>query len=58
MREIDEYGLKLCRYQANLFSVSREQAECSSPVFLRRFMYSDAARRMDVFCSRHRLRII
>ena len=47
MREIDEYGLKLCRYQANLFSVSREQAESSSPVFLRRFMYSDAARRMD-----------
>ena len=47
MREFDEYGLELCKYQAVLFSISREKAKCSSPVFLRRFMYSDAARRMD-----------
>ena len=47
MRKFDEYGLSLCRYQAGLFSLSEKRAECSSPVFLRRFMYSDAARRMD-----------
>ena len=47
MKNFDEYGLRLCRYQAILFSLSREETECSSPVFLRRFMYSSAARRMD-----------
>lgn len=47
MKEFDEYGLKLCKYQAGVFSLSREKVECSSPVFLRRFMYSDVARRMD-----------
>ena len=47
MKNFNEYGLKLCRYQAILFSLSREKTECSSPVFLRRFMYSGAARRMD-----------
>lgn len=47
MREFDEYGLKLSRYQGELFLMSKEKAACSSPVFLRRFMYSDVARRMD-----------
>lgn len=47
MRDFDEYGLKLCRYQGELFSMSKEKVECSSPVFLRRFMYSDVAQRMD-----------
>lgn len=47
MREMDEYGLKLCRYQAELFEESVGSTECSSKIFLRRFMLSDAARRMD-----------
>ncbi len=47
MRDFDEYGLKLCRYQGELFSMSKEKVECSSPIFLRRFMYSDVAQRMD-----------
>ncbi len=47
MREIDSYGLKLCEFQANLFEKSIEEAECSSPVFLRRFMNSELAERMD-----------
>ena len=47
MKNFDDYGLKLCRYQGELFSISKEKVECSSPVFLRRFMYSDVARRMD-----------
>lgn len=47
MRAFDDYGLKLCRYQGELFSISKEKVECSSPIFLRRFMYSNVARRMD-----------
>lgn len=47
MREIDDYGLKVCRYQGNLFRESLDYTECSSPVFLRRFMYSEVAERMD-----------
>ncbi|MEE1314275.1 MAG: antitoxin [Faecalimonas sp.] len=47
MREFDEYGLKLCRYQAVVFQMSNKKTECSSPIFLRRFMYSDVAQRMD-----------
>lgn len=47
MREIDDYGLKICKYQGSLFQASLEKTECSSPVFLRRFMYSDVAKRMD-----------
>lgn len=47
MRGFDEYGLKMCRYQGQLFLLSREKAACSTPIFLRRFMHSDVARRMD-----------
>lgn len=47
MREINDYGLKICKYQGNLFQESLERSDCSSPIFLRRFMYSDVARRMD-----------
>lgn len=47
MKNLDDYGMRMCRYQAELFARSREDVSCSSPVFLRRFMYSDLARRMD-----------
>lgn len=47
MREFDEYGLKMCQYQGNLFSESLNRTKCSSPIFLRRFMYSKTAERMD-----------
>lgn len=47
MRDFDEYGLKICRYQGELFLMSKEMVECSSPIFLRRFMYSNVAQRMD-----------
>lgn len=47
MKEFDDYGLKLCQYQGELFSMSKEKLECSSPIFLRRFMYSNVAKRMD-----------
>lgn len=47
MREFDEIGLKLCRLQAEVFEKSAEKAECSSLIFMRRFMNSAVALRMD-----------
>ncbi len=47
MKKIDETGLKLCKAQAELFAASVSLAECSSAVFLRRFMNSKVAKRMD-----------
>ena len=47
MRQIDSMGLKLCKYQARLFQSSLDQTQCSSKIFIRRFMYSDLAKRMD-----------
>ena len=47
MRDFDEYGLSMCRYQGELFAESLKYAACSTPVFLRRFMYSQTAARMD-----------
>ena len=44
---IDETGLKLCKIQAKIFESSIKKTECSSAVFVRRFMLSDIARRMD-----------
>lgn len=47
MRKMDHYGLKLCQFQAQLFQNSIEETECSSGIFVRRFMHSDLAKRMD-----------
>ena len=47
MKAFDEIGLKLCRIQAELFVFSASKLECSSPIFLRRFMFSKVAARMD-----------
>lgn len=47
MKKMDETGKKLCKAQAELFVSSIELAECSSAIFLRRFMYSSVAKRMD-----------
>ena len=47
MRTIDEMGNKLCRAQAELFVSTITLTNCSSAVFLRRFMYSAVAKRMD-----------
>ena len=47
MKEMDSYGLKLCKFQAELFEQSINAAECSSAIFIRRFMLSDLAKRMD-----------
>ena len=47
MRKMDHYGLRLCKFQAELFEKSIEIADCSSKIFIRRFMLSDLAKRMD-----------
>lgn len=48
MKKMDNYGLRLCKYQAELFEKSIDKAECSSKIFIRRFMHSDYAKRMDM----------
>ena len=47
MKDFDERGMKLCRMQARLFVLSASKLKCSSPVFMRRFMLSGVASRMD-----------
>lgn len=47
MKEMDSIGLKLCSYQAVLFDHSIEGTNCSSKIFIRRFMNSNLAERMD-----------
>lgn len=47
MKNMDEAGLKCCKAQADLFVASLKLTECSSAVFLRRFMNSSVAKRMD-----------
>ena len=44
---MDNYGLKLCKFQAELFEKSSDEENCSSKIFIRRFMLSDLAKRMD-----------
>ena len=47
MRKMDSLGLKMCSYQASLFEASIDNTECSSKIFIRRFMNSELAERMD-----------
>ena len=47
MKKIDKEGLRLCALQAEVFAASLTVTQCSSPVFIRRFMHSEVAARMD-----------
>lgn len=47
MKKMDSLGLKICSYQAKLFENSIEKTNCSSKIFIRRFMNSKLAKRMD-----------
>lgn len=47
MREMDGNGLNLCDMQAKIFACTLKYTKCSSAVFIRRFMLSEFARRMD-----------
>ena len=46
MREFDHSGLLIAEYQGKLFEKS-EELNCSSPIFLRRFLHSNLLRRLD-----------
>ena len=46
MKKFDHDGLLLAEYQGKLFEKSTE-LRCSTAVFLRRFLYSDLAKKMD-----------
>ena len=48
MKTIDQDGLLLCKMQGEVFRLAGEVLSCSSPVFIRRFMNSEVARRMDL----------
>ena len=47
MRTIDRDGLLLCELQGKTFELSVDQTAYSSPIFVRRFMNSQAAKWMD-----------
>lgn len=47
MRKMDSYGLNLCKFQAELFQKSADEIACGTKIFIRRFMLSDLAKRMD-----------
>ena len=46
-REFDENGLLLAGYQAELFEKSVEHCDCSSLIFLRRFLKSEHLKKLD-----------
>ncbi len=46
MRKFDHDGLLLSEYQGKLFGKSTE-LNCSSPVFIRRFLHSDLLKKLD-----------
>lgn len=47
MKKIDKDGLLLCEIQANLFEESLIKTNCSSEVFIRRYMNSEIATVLD-----------
>lgn len=47
MRQFDHEGLLLAEYQGRLFERSAD-LDCSSPVFLRRFLHSDLLKKLDL----------
>lgn len=47
MRKISTDGLLLCKLQAETFEISIEKTDASSEIFIRRFMKSEIAKRLD-----------
>ena len=46
MREFDHNGLLLAEFRGKLFEKS-EELNCSSPIFIRRFLHSDLLKKLD-----------
>ncbi len=47
MKPLDSIEIKLCQAQAKIFEASIDKVQCSSPIFIRRFMNSSVAKSMD-----------
>ena len=47
MKKIDNVGLMLCKLQGQIFEQSVHHMRCSSAVFIREYMLSNVAQRMD-----------
>lgn len=47
MKQIDKNGLILCELQGQTFQLSVSDTQTSSEIFIRRFMKSDIARKLD-----------
>lgn len=47
MKDLDTNGIRLAEYQANLFALSVDRFECSSAIFLRRFIHSNLLKVLD-----------
>lgn len=47
MKKVDKDGYTLCVLQATVFELSLEKMNSSSPIFIRRFMNSEIAKRLD-----------
>lgn len=47
MKPLSSMEIQLCKKQAKIFEASIKSAEYSSPIFIRRFMYSSVAKSMD-----------
>lgn len=47
MKKINKNGLLLCELQASAFEISVDRMDSSSEIFIRRFMRSEIARRLD-----------
>ncbi len=47
MKPLSSIEIKLCQKQAKIFELSIDKTEYSSPIFIRRFMYSSIAKSFD-----------
>lgn len=47
MREIDDTGLLLAKYQSDLFEMTVKELSCSSAYFYKKFAFSKLVQRMD-----------
>ena len=47
MKKISKYGLLLCKLQVEVFESSIDKMDTSSEIFIRRFMKSEIAKRLD-----------
>lgn len=47
MKNLDRDGALLCRIQGRVFEESRSELDCSSDIFIRRFMHSEVATEFD-----------